>query len=71
MNGWWCGVFATPFLITSVLVEAACKLSAMTVPAMIFPYKITQREPLGTVTVTPELIVMSPVDEADLPAVIV
>jgi hypothetical protein len=38
---------------------------------MIFPYKITQREPLGTVTVMPELIVKSPTEDADLPAVIV
>jgi hypothetical protein len=38
---------------------------------MIFPYSMTHLLPDGIVIVTPELIVISPVDEADLPAVIV
>ena len=33
-----------------------------------FPYKITQRLPLGTVTVAPESILIGPTDEAFLPA---
>ena len=38
---------------------------------IVFPYKITQRLPLGTVTVTPELMVIDPTDIALLPLVIV
>ena len=65
------GVNATPFLMFNWLVEAACTISAITVPAMIYPYKTTQREPLGTVTVTPLLTVTGPEDIALLPEPIV